>query len=134
MSDINVEIKARRPDPERIRAILRSRDTEFKGTDHQIDTYFKVPAGRLKLREGNIENALIFYSRPDQAGPKEAEVSLCRLKTCGISKEELACESWTRNCKAGIIPKAEAAPMEQWAWQIPSRSFEFCPADVRIYY
>jgi predicted adenylyl cyclase CyaB len=38
----------------------------FKGTDHQIDTYFKVPHGRLKLREGNIENNLIYYEREEK--------------------------------------------------------------------
>jgi adenylate cyclase class IV len=47
------------------------------GEDHQIDTYFRVPQGRLKLRQGNIENALIHYDRPNQAGPKTSEVTLC---------------------------------------------------------
>jgi len=44
--------------------------------DHQVDTYFNVPAGRLKLREGNIENNLIFYERPDTLEPKESRVLL----------------------------------------------------------
>jgi len=29
-----------------------------------------VPDGRLKLRQGNIENSLIFYQRPNLLGPK----------------------------------------------------------------
>jgi predicted adenylyl cyclase CyaB len=49
---------------------------EFRGTDHQRDTYYRVPFGRLKLRQGNIEKALIHYHRPDQAGPKTSEVHL----------------------------------------------------------
>ena len=32
---------------------------KFIGEDNQEDTYFNVAKGRLKLREGNIENSLI---------------------------------------------------------------------------
>ena len=71
-----VEIKARCNDQERIRSILTGLGSDCRGVDHQIDTYFKVPEGRLKLRQGNIENALIFYRRPDQAGPKQSDVIL----------------------------------------------------------
>lgn len=71
-----VEIKARCENPDWIKAQLKDRDADFKGVDHQIDTYFKVPNGRLKLREGNIENTLIFYNRPNQEGPKVSEVEL----------------------------------------------------------
>lgn len=73
-----IEIKARCNDSEKIRNILKNHEAEFKGVDHQIDTYFKVANGRLKLREGNIENTLIHYHRPNQAGPKKSEVSLFR--------------------------------------------------------
>src|SRR3989338_3276171 len=76
MSHINVEIKARCGDQEKIRKILRERDANFKGTDHQIDTYFNVSNGRLKLREGNIENFLIYYERENIAGPKQSNVTL----------------------------------------------------------
>ena len=54
---LNVEIKARCNSPEKIHQILKAQNAEFKGIDHQIDTYFDVPNGRLKLREGNIEEA-----------------------------------------------------------------------------
>lgn len=73
---INVEIKARCLNPERVRAVLRERGARFAGLDHQVDTYFCVPQGRLKLREGNIENSLIFYRRPNQSGPKTSDVRL----------------------------------------------------------
>jgi adenylate cyclase, class 2 len=63
MHHLIVEIKARCSDPEKIRTILRARGARFAGLDHQVDTYFRVSAGRLKLREGKIENALIFYCR-----------------------------------------------------------------------
>jgi predicted adenylyl cyclase CyaB len=72
----NVEIKARCEDPRHIRDYLLSNHAIFKGTDTQRDTYFNVPNGRLKLRQGKIENALIHYQRSDQKGPKSSEVTL----------------------------------------------------------
>ncbi len=73
-----IEIKARCSRQEEIRAILQAREAECRGIDHQIDTYFKVNQGRLKLREGNIENHLIQYQRDNQAGPKHSQVLLHR--------------------------------------------------------
>ena len=73
---VNIEIKAYCPDPERVAEILRDHKADYKGKDHQVDTYFQVNDGRLKLREGNIENNLIYYKRDDQAGPKKSEVVL----------------------------------------------------------
>lgn len=39
------------------------------GPRRDIDTYFQVPQGRLKLRqtEGSPHGALIYYERPDRA-------------------------------------------------------------------
>lgn len=75
---LNVEVKARSGDHERIREILRQRNARLVGEDHQIDTYFNVGTGRLKLREGNIENSLIYYRRSDGVGPKRSDVLLYR--------------------------------------------------------
>lgn len=88
MAHLNVEIKARHPDPGRVREALRARGADFRGLDHQIDTYFKCARGRLKLREGNIENSLIQYDRPNVAGPKDAQVELLRLEK-GATLESL---------------------------------------------
>lgn len=71
-----IEIKARCHNPEDIKQLLLSKNAEFKGLDHQIDTYFKVPTGRLKLRQGNVENTLIHYNRGNQSGPKKSTVCL----------------------------------------------------------
>ena len=76
MPHVNVEIKARCSDLDRVRDCLIALGARVVGTDHQIDTYFQVPRGRLKLREGQIENNLIFYARSDEAGPKRSDVSL----------------------------------------------------------
>ena len=76
MGHLNVEIKARCENQDKARDVLESLHTDFRGVDHQIDTYFKVSNGRLKLREGNIENYLIFYEREDKEGPKQSKVVL----------------------------------------------------------
>jgi len=75
----NVEIKARCSKPNKVRAILKENNAHFKGTDHQIDTYFCVEEGRLKLREGDIENNLIYYYRPDTASPKLSNIHLVSM-------------------------------------------------------
>ena len=80
MSYLNVEIKAACSDTSFIRNYLLSNHAEFKGVDEQSDTYFNVPNGRLKLREGNIENNLIFYERADQAGPKNSHFHLVKVE------------------------------------------------------
>ena len=59
-----------------IRTVLETHEARSVGTDHQIDTYFNVNHGRLKLREGNIENNLIHYVRENQDGPKQSKVLL----------------------------------------------------------
>ena len=71
-----IEIKAKCSDQNRIRTILKEKNARFVGLDHQIDTYFNVIHGRLKLRQGNIENTLIHYHRPNQKGPKLSKVLL----------------------------------------------------------
>ena len=64
----------------------------FKGEDHQIDTYFNATVGRLKLREGNIENALIQYSRENVAGTKLSQVVLYKHESSPALKEILTAQ------------------------------------------
>ena len=61
----NVEIKARTVNTPNIINFLLLNGGVFRGMDFQRDTYFNVPQGRLKLRDGNIEKALISYNRPN---------------------------------------------------------------------
>jgi len=72
----NFEFKARVGELSQYENKLRSLSPEFIGTDNQTDTYFNVGEGRLKLREGNIENSLISYKREDIAGSKLSQVIL----------------------------------------------------------
>lgn len=90
MNNLNVEIKARYENLDKGRAILKSKNAEFKGEDYQIDTYFNVPKGRLKLREGNIENGLIYYERPDTSSPKSSKFEKCDIDTSSNLKNVLA--------------------------------------------
>ena len=73
---LNFEFKARCPEPDRVRDVLRRMNAELAGIDQQTDTYFNVSAGRLKLRTGNVEKNLIFYNRGDSASPKRSDVWL----------------------------------------------------------
>lgn len=79
MQGTNLEFKARMRDEKRVRAALKSLRPRVAGTDHQIDTYFNTPTGRLKLRQGNIENALIFYRRQNAAVVRPSRVLLCEF-------------------------------------------------------
>lgn len=90
MPYLNVEIKARCTNPAFIRNYLLTNNAEYRGTDEQTDTYFHVPHGRLKLREGNIENNLIYYERSNQAGPKDSHFQLVKINDAAGLKEVLA--------------------------------------------
>src|SRR4051812_7272072 len=64
----NIEIKARCMEPEAVRRLLAVRGVSLSRRMHQVDTYFHVPRGRLKLREiDEVEAQLIQYDRPDRA-------------------------------------------------------------------
>ena len=76
MPSINIEFKARAADIDALENKLLELSPVFIGEDHQVDTYFNVSSGRLKLREGKIENALIHYERPDTAGTKRSDIIL----------------------------------------------------------
>ena len=89
MSHLNVEIKARCTDPSFVRNYLTKHNADFKGLDDQTDTYFNVFTGRLKLREGNIENNLIFYERNNQPGPKSSHFQLVKIEDAKGLKEVL---------------------------------------------
>ena len=92
MAHVNFEIKAKLDNQDKIREILKSRGADFKGIDHQIDTYFKVNFGKLKLREGKIENYLIYYQRENKRGPKQSNIILFEVSP-GSSLKEILTES-----------------------------------------
>lgn len=89
MRHLNIEIKAICRHPEKVREFLQRAGAAFVGLDEQVDVYFRVPHGRLKLRQGRIENALIFYERQDQPGPKQSQVSLYPVSEGPLLREVL---------------------------------------------
>jgi predicted adenylyl cyclase CyaB len=85
----NIEVKARYSNLKKARDILKTSNVVFKGIDYQIDTYFKVSHGRLKLREGNIENFLVYYEREDFESPKKSNILLFKTDLDSSLKEIL---------------------------------------------
>ena len=62
----NLEFKAAFDDLQRGKQIAGAMGATAGGDLHQVDTYFRVPEGRLKLREINhAAGELIFYRRPE---------------------------------------------------------------------
>ncbi|MFQ6012799.1 MAG: class IV adenylate cyclase [Thermoplasmata archaeon] len=72
-----LELKARSLDPARGEAWCAQHAISIEDV-HQVDTYFHVGQGRLKLRvvEGRDEGTLIYYRREDRPDPKRSRVSL----------------------------------------------------------
>lgn len=89
MPILNFEFKARANNLNELEKKLLVLNPRFVGKDHQTDTYFNVSHGRLKLREGNIENALIYYERPDTIGAKQSNVMLYPHKPASSLKDIL---------------------------------------------
>ena len=76
-----LEIKARYDDLNTARKILSKINAEKIGVYHQIDTYFNVDIGRLKLREveGEKSAKLVYYIREDIRKPKQSNVYLAEI-------------------------------------------------------
>ena len=76
MAFVNFEFKAKAKELPRLEEKIMALGPRYIGEDHQVDTYFNVTTGRLKLREGYIENALIYYERENKSGEKN-RISYC---------------------------------------------------------
>ncbi len=61
-------IKAKLLDSEKIVAQLMAIKAEFIGLDLQTDHYFETKKGKLKWREGTIENLITHYELFDDSG------------------------------------------------------------------
>ncbi len=88
---LNIEIKAKIRDPQRQQALAAALATAPAEMLHQLDTFFCVPSGRLKLREmAPHRDELIFYDRQDLPGPKASSYSICQTETSDALRSLLA--------------------------------------------
>jgi predicted adenylyl cyclase CyaB len=86
----NIEIKARLRDVDAAARTAASLGARSMGADRQVDTYFRVPKGRMKLRESLFSGEqLILYLRPDEPGPKRADYEVVPVPKGGRAKELL---------------------------------------------
>jgi predicted adenylyl cyclase CyaB len=86
----NVELKATDPDPDRSLTVCLELGADDRGVLVQRDTYFRVPDGRLKLREETPGGAaLIQYDRPDAAHARESRYRIVAIEDPQTLKEAL---------------------------------------------
>ncbi len=57
MTYLNIELKARCPDPNETVKRLLALGARLEGVNAQTDVYYQCHSGRLKLRRGIIENS-----------------------------------------------------------------------------
>jgi len=98
----NTEIKARVHDL----PALRQRAEELSDTPVQIipqeDTFFNTPHGRLKLRQLTPQHGqLVYYERPDTAGPKQSKYLIAETTDPAALKATLSAALGVR----GVVRK-----------------------------
>ena len=87
----NIELKARLRDPAAARAVALRLAPPSPEVELQIDTYFVVPHGRLKLREIEGRTArLIRYARDDAAVARASDYRLVDVVDAPGLKEALS--------------------------------------------
>ena len=86
----NIELKARLGSLDAARATAQRLATAHLGWLHQIDTYFRVPQGRLKLREIEGQPAqLISYQRSNAAAARASEYRIAPVASTATVKAAL---------------------------------------------
>ncbi len=86
----NIEIKARMGNFDEQVRIAAGLAAHPPASLTQVDTFFNVPRGRLKLREfGDGTGELIHYDRPDSPGPKQSTYILSGTDEPGSLKRAL---------------------------------------------
>ncbi|MFY8036284.1 MAG: CYTH domain-containing protein, partial [Cyclobacteriaceae bacterium] len=82
-------LKARITDLEIFHTRLRELNATFIGTDLQSDHYFSTPKGKLKWRQGTIENLITHYERISEQGAERTIVYRYDLQPTPEDLDEL---------------------------------------------
>jgi adenylate cyclase class IV len=93
----NLEFKARTTDLKATMSEVRQKGAELWGDLRQTDTYFRVPRGRLKLRETPTFPAeLIYYERDEEAAGRPSNYIVSRCGEGAALREVLsaALDTW----------------------------------------
>ena len=86
----NVELKARVSNLSAARDVAKEIATQRLPAQRQVDTYFRCPRGRLKLREIDHRQAqLIWYDRPDQHSAKGSDYLIVDVADAATMKGAL---------------------------------------------
>jgi homotetrameric cytidine deaminase len=91
MARVNIELKARDPDPSETAARCLALGASDQGVLAQSDTYYASRRGRLKLRieEGALGGELIAYGRPDAREASESRYVLAPVAAADELAEAL---------------------------------------------
>ena len=86
----NIELKAHDPDPGRSLEVSLALGATDEGWLQQLDTYFRVAHGRLKLREQDGAAELIQYQRTDEAIERASNYRIIPIDDPDALKDALA--------------------------------------------
>jgi len=89
-TNVNAEFKARCRDLEGAARRARAAGARWVAREHQIDTYYRVAEGRLKVRETGSRAVLVWYFRGDRLRSKRSDVLLLSLPDVRSVKAALA--------------------------------------------
>jgi adenylate cyclase class 2 len=86
----NIELKAHDPDPARSLEVSLALGATDEGWLQQLDTYYRVQHGRLKLREQGSTAELIQYERADEAIERTSNYRIIPIHDPDVLKDALA--------------------------------------------
>ena len=87
---VNAEFKARCSDPRDAIRRIRAAGVRWVSREHQIDTYYRIAEGRLKVRETGTRAELVWYFRGDTLRSKRSDVLMLTLRDAASVKAALA--------------------------------------------
>lgn len=90
----NIELKARYPDLRHALSLCTQIGAVAASTQHQVDSYFRVASGRLKMRESTPgTSSLIYYRREDREGPRQSSYVKVDLENSTPELRELLAQA-----------------------------------------